>query len=221
MGAILASLTILIMLTLSGCTKPAEPTISLDRAVQIGDVDQIRRHVYWDSNLDQPNAQGEPPLHVAARTGQVAVLRDLARHGADLNALNRVGQTPLEVALTHGRTQAAMAIVELGGRFDAQSTLAALVRAGTLDRDTLDFLLRAGARLDRTDETGDAPLHLAIRADHLEVVRRLILAGADVNQPDGAGMLPLQIARASVAGPDARFIQSILERNGARPEATD
>jgi ankyrin repeat protein len=160
-------------------------------------------------------------LHVAARTGQVAVLRDLARHGADLNALNRVGQTPLEVALTHGRTQAAMAIVDLGGRFDAQSTLAALVRAGTLDRDTLDFLLRAGARLDRVDDAGDAPLHLAIRADHLEVVRRLILAGADVNQPDGAGLLPLQVARASVAGPDARFIQSILERNGARPEATD
>jgi ankyrin repeat protein len=221
MRAIVATVTAVLALAVSSCTKPAEPTISLDRAVQIGDVDQIQRHIYWESDLNQPNVQGDPPLHVVARAGRVAIAHSLAVNGADLEGLNRSGQRPLQVALAHGRTQVAMTLVNLGAHLDAQSALASLVSADTLDRDSLTFLVRAGARLDHTNASGDAPLHVAIRAGHLNAVRRLILAGADVNQPDGVGALPLQIARESPVGPDARFIVSTLERNGARTAPTE
>ena len=205
-------------LSLAGCMEPAAPTVNLHRAVEIGDIDQVSRHIYWKSNLDLPDAHGDPPLHVAARAGRVAITRELARKGADIGALNAAGQTPLEVALEHGRTRVANMLIDQGAPLDAQGTLVALVEAGVIDRDTLNFLVNEGAQLDEPDPHGDAPLHVAIRNGHLETVRRLILAGADVNQAAGDGRLPLRIARESAPGRDARFIVSSLERNGARAD---
>lgn len=212
-------LALIAHLLLAGCSEPATPTVSLDRAVAIGDLDQIKRHIHWKSDLNQPNAQGDPPLHVAARDGRVAIARELARRGASLTELNAEGQSPLYVALSHGRTQVAMMLIDQGAPFAPQSLLRDLVDAGLIDRDALVFLVRSGARLEQTGPEGDAALHRAIKQGHLESVRRLILAGADVNQPDGAGRLPLQIARESAPGRDARFIVSTLERSGARVEA--
>ena len=205
-------------LSLAGCMEPAAPTVNLHRAVEIGDIDQVSRHIYWKSNLDLPDAHGDPPLHVAARAGRVAITRELARKGADIGALNAAGKTPLEVALEHGRTRVASMLIDQGAPLDAQGMLVALVEAGVIDRDTLNFLVNEGAQLDEPDPHGDAPLHVAIRNGHLETVRRLILAGADVNQAAGDGRLPLRIARESAPGRDARFIVSSLERNGARAD---
>ena len=205
-------------LSLAGCMEPAAPTVNLHRAVEIGDIDQVSRHIYWKSNLDLPDAHGDPPLHVAARAGRVAITRELARKGADIGALNAAGKTPLEVALEHGRTRVASMLIDQGAPLDAQGMLVALVEAGVIDRDTLNFLVNEGAQLDEPDPHGDAPLHVAIRNGHLETVRRLILAGADVNQAAGDGRLPLRIARESATGRDARFIVSSLERNGARAD---
>lgn len=212
------TLLLIAALLLPGCTEPSAPTVNLHRAVEIGDIDQVSRHIYWKSDLDRPDAHGDPPLHVAARAGRVAIARALARNGADLEAPNAAGKTPLEVALEHGRIQVASMLIDQGAQLDAQGALVALVEAGVIDRDTLNFLVNAGAQIDKPGPNGDAPLHVAIRNGHLETVRRLILAGADVNQPADDGRMPLRIARESAPGRDARFIVSTLALNGARAD---
>ena len=211
-SALLSSLTLL------ACTEPPAPTVNLNRAVQIGDIDQLRRHIHWKTDLDQPNSDGDPPLHVAASAGRVAIAHELARSGADLEGTNSAGQTPLYVSLAHGRTQVALMLVDQGAQIDSQALLVELVRNGVIDRDALNFLTKSGAQINRIDANGDAPLHVAIKNGHLQAVRRLIIAGADINQPDGDGRLPLRIARESAPGPDARFIRSTLERSGARAD---
>ncbi|MBK1644490.1 hypothetical protein CKO25_07445 [Thiocapsa imhoffii] len=206
---------VVMSLSLVACTEPAAPTVGLNRAVEIGDLDQIKRHAYWKSDLNKRNAAGETPLHVAARAGRVAIVRELVRNGADLSALDAAGQSVLYVALAHGRTQVAQQLIERGAALQAQSMLIELSAAGVIDRDAIALLIRRGATLEGVDEAGDTALHAAIKHGHLETVRRLIIAGANVNQPDGDGRLPLRIARESAPGSDARFIQSTLERNGA------
>lgn len=208
------------VLLLGGCSKPDAPTVNLHRAVQIGDLDQIKRHIYWETDLDQPNSEGDRPLHVAARAGRVAIARELAENGADLSAVNADGHPPLYVALAHGRTQVGMMLVDVGAPLDAQAMLFDLAGTGLLDRDSLRFLISTGAQVNQTDAAGSSPLHVAIRNGHLDTVRRLIVAGADVNQPDGTGRLPLRIARESAPGRDARFIVSALERSGALADPT-
>ena len=220
MSRLVRGLMLVSALLLVGCSEPDPPTVNLHRAVQIGDLDQIKRHIYWETDLNQPNADGDLPVHVAARAGRVAIARELASNGADLRAVNAEGHTPLRVALAHGRTQVGMMLVDLGAPLDAQSMLFDLVGTGLIDRDALRFLISEGAQINQPDAAGNSPLHVAIRNGHLDTVQRLIVAGADVNQPDPSGRLPLRIARETAPGRDARFIVSTLERSGALADAS-
>lgn len=209
----------LALLLPAGCWGPPQPTLSLDRAVRSGDLEQIGRHIRWGTDLSQPDPRGDYPLHLASRTGQVGVARELATHGADLDARDREGRTALELALIHGKTQVAAMLLATGARLDAQAALTGLVQAGVSDRDSYDFLLRRGADLNRPDAAGLAPLHLAVAGGHLETVRRLLARGARVDQPDGEGRTPLDLALGLGDRPgqgNRGDIVKTLEQNGAR-----
>ncbi len=97
--ALLWALPILAALA-AGCGWSAPLTVNLHRAVQVGDLDQIRRHIAAGTDLNQRDGNGDLSLHLAVRAGQVAIARELADHGA---ALDGGGHTPLELALTHGK----------------------------------------------------------------------------------------------------------------------
>jgi uncharacterized protein len=213
---------LLLALSLAGCVEPPQPTISLYRAIQVGDLDQIKRHIRWGTDLNQPDPNGDLPLHVAARAGQVSIARELAGSGAQLEARNKAGQTPMDLALAHGKTKVAELLLGYGVRLDPQAALAALVSSGISDRDAFDFLIRRGADTNRPDPQGEAPLHLAVRLGHLETTRRLLQRGADVNRPDGAGRTPLSLAQELDPGTShRRDIIATLRQYGARlPAAT-
>lgn len=199
-------------LGLSGCGEPARPTVNLDRAVDIGDLDQLRRHLYWGTDINRPNADGDYPLHVAASAGRVTIARELARNGARLEARDASDRTPLETALYHGRTRVAEMLVRQGAAFDPQAMLFSLIRQGVSSRDALSFLTHRGADLDAFDEDGLAPLHRAIEQGRLDQTTRLIRAGVDINLPDRQGRTPLAIAQAK----GQREIIALLKQFGAR-----
>jgi ankyrin repeat protein len=208
---------LLLTLLLGGCSAPPEPTISLYRAIQVGDLDQIKRHIRSGTDLNQPDPEGDLPLHVAARAGQVSIARELAGNGASLDARNKAGQTPMDLALVHGKTKVAELLLGYGVPLDPQTALVTLVGNGVSDRDAFDFLIRRGADTNRPDPQGEPPLHLAIRSGHLEATRRLLQRGADLNRPDGAGRTPLALAQS--LGPEAvtaRDIIATLRQYGAR-----
>ncbi|MGE5152822.1 MAG: ankyrin repeat domain-containing protein [Bdellovibrio bacteriovorus] len=208
---------LLLALALVGCGEPPQPTISLYRAIQVGDLEQIKRHIRWGTDLNQPDPNGDLPLHVAARAGQVSIARELAGNGANLVAPNLAGQTPLDLALSHGKTKVAQLLLGYGVPLEPQAALLALVRDGISDRDAFDFLIRRGADPNRPDAQGESPLHLAVRLGHLETTRRLLQRGADVNRPDGAGRTPLSLAQDLDPGTShARDIIATLRQYGAR-----
>jgi uncharacterized protein len=213
---VLVSLCLSVLL-LVACSEPARPTVNLHRAVGIGDLDQVKRHVYWDTDLDQPDAQGDYPLHVAARQGSVNVTRALLEAGADPSVRDAAGATPLQVSLLTGKTQVAKAFIAHGVPLEPDALFLELAGAGISDRDSFELLLRQGAGLNRIGPDGDTALTLAIRRGHLETVARLILLGADVNQPDIQGRHPLDIALEHAGGRRDDRIQIIerLRRHGA------
>lgn len=202
----------LVGLTVS-CTEPPQPTVNLFRAVEIGDIDQVKRHLYWDTDIDEANSEGERPLHIAARSGRVVIARELARHGADLEATDASGRRPLEVALANGRTQLAEMLLDNGAAIDPQQMLQALIRQDVSDRDTLDFLIEQGANLDALDSDGLAPIHQAVMRGQVELTTRLIRAGVDINRLDHQGRTPLDIALAS----GNQSLTRLLEQYSARP----
>lgn len=202
---------------LAACTEPERPTVNLYRAVDIGDLDQVKRHLYWGTPIDQPDAEGDLPLHLAARAGRIAIARQMARHGADLDAENAAGLTPIGVALVHGRTQLAEMLIEQGAELEPQRMVDLLIQRGVSDRDTLELLIEQGADLDARNEDGLAPLHRAVGQGRLELTTRLIRAGVDINQLDATGRTALDIAIAN----DHRDIAKLLRQFGGRVAADD
>jgi ankyrin repeat protein len=201
---------------LLGCSEPEQPTINLYRAIHAGDLDQIKRHLFWETDINAPGVDGDYPLHVAARRGRVVIAGELLDHGADLRVRNGAGQTPLQVALIEGKTQLAEVLMRAGAGETPQDLLFMLARSGVSDRDSLDLVVKAGADVDKPNQIGATALHVAVSSGYLLVVKRLIALGADVNAPDRDGRTPLAIATAD----GRRDIIALLEPFGARLEAT-
>jgi hypothetical protein len=92
---------------------------------------------------------GATTLMAAARAGDVEVLRDLVRRGAELEAQDEDGYTALMYAANAGEHEAA------------------------------DELVVAGADVDARDNGGSTPLMFAAQGGHAEIVQRLLDGGAD------------------------------------------
>jgi ankyrin repeat protein len=201
-------------LLLAACEKPQEPTINLYRAIHIGDLDQIKRHIFWGTDVNQPGPDGDYPLHVAARRGRVVITRELLRAGARIDVTDREGRTPLHTALAEGKRQVAEVMFQEGAEQSPQDLLYELVRSGVSDRDSLRLLVARGADVNAPGPDGKAPLHLAAeQGDHL-LAKRLVDLGANVNLPDAEGRTPLTIARTL----GHRDTVSVLEGFGAVAE---
>ncbi|MEI6355757.1 MAG: ankyrin repeat domain-containing protein, partial [Verrucomicrobiota bacterium] len=117
------------------------------------------------AKLDGLDPEGSPLLLVAARTGGGEALPWLLKNGVDANATDREGNTALHTLAglsrqTPGNTQ--------------------LLR--TIETQ-VELLLKAKAGVNRTNRDGVSPLWHAVYAESEPLVKRLMAAGADPNQP--------------------------------------
>lgn len=206
---------LLLSLTLAACSKPDQPTIGLYPAIHQGDINQIERHIRWGTDINQVDADGNRPLHVAAAQGEQVIVRMLLEAGAEIDAPDREGHSPLYVAIMASRPRVADLLIKRGARYDADALLDEAVKNGQAQRDILRLLVRLGADLNRIDGSGATPLIQAIRGGNRVLVKNLILQGADVNLADASGDTPLAVAIRS----GNQEIVRLLKRNGARPPA--
>ncbi|MEG3050737.1 MAG: ankyrin repeat domain-containing protein, partial [Thermomonas sp.] len=140
------------------------------------------------------DADGNTPLHHAARSsdpGVAALLRDA---GAEMEALNHEGVSPLGTACSAGNWRLARFLLERGAKTEptgGQPVL--LAAAGTEEDDSagVQLLLRHKARVDARDGRGRSALHEAAFAGHAGICEALLDAGADANARDGEGRTPL------------------------------
>lgn len=203
----------LLLLTLlaAACSRPDRPNIELYLAVHRGDLDQVKRHLYWDTDINARDPDGRMPLHVAALRGHPVIVDLLLQNGARTDVKDAEGHTPLYVALQAGRTQIAEVLLKQGAAFYPNQMLLQMARAGVADRDVMDFLGRHGADPDTRGPEGWTPLTLAVAQRNRKLARFLIDHQADVNAPNADGARPLDLALDS--GRDD--IISLLRRHGA------
>ncbi|NXC01333.1 CDN2A inhibitor, partial [Orthonyx spaldingii] len=116
-------------------------------------------------------------LPTAAARGALQRLGELLDGAAEPSAVTSYGRTPIQVMM-------------LGS-----------VRVAEL-------LLRRGADPNRADpRTGCLPAHDAARAGFLETLAALHRAGARLDQPDGCGRLPLDVAAGGPHGAVGRYLR--------------
>src|SRR5690606_9960949 len=145
------------------------------------------------------DADGNTPLHHAARRtdpGVAALLRDAA---AELEALNHEGLTPLGVACAAGNWRLARFLLERGARPEPAGGQPALLAAAGGDEDDaagVQLLLKFKAKIGTSGRGGRTALHEAALAGHAGISSVLLAAGADPHRADDEGRTPwLEAAR--------------------------
>ena len=118
-------------------------------------------------DLDAQNNEGDTVLHLATRRfGSVRAIEALLDAGASTERKDAKGRTPLWYAIFLKQEEKALKLLERGADVNCQ------------------------------DETGRTLLHLAVSSSRIssQLIKHLISANIDVNQPDNNGSLPLSDA---------------------------
>lgn len=165
----------------------------LHQAAGQGDVAEIRRLAATGAALDGRDAHGRTPAHVAAFASQDEALRALAAAGADMNAL------------------------------EAQAYDVVTIAAVADDPGLMSLAIALGndPGLTTSPWRGTA-LIAAAHLGHVEVVRRLIAAGAPLDHVNNLGWTALMEAVVlGDGGPGHRQVVRLLLEAGADRSIAD
>lgn len=162
----------------------------------------------------------ETALHLATYDGDISKLQSLLKQRADVDAQNADGDTTLHLAILRFRTTEAMELLLSNGastEAKGRNGYTPLQYAISLDlEEKARLLLDYNASPNAQDRCGQMPLHKAIASDKLTLafIKRLVEAGADIDQKDKNKRSPLYEA----AKCNKRDIMHYLVDSGASRE---
>jgi uncharacterized protein len=135
-----------------------------------------------DRGADVLLTVGTTPLVRAAKAGDVAVMKLLLAHGANVELPTVNGITPLMAATGNGSSG-----LDTRGRYKTE----------TQALEAVQLLLAAGANVSARDRNGQTALHGAAGWGWNELIQALVANKADVTAKDARGRTPADIARGS------------------------
>jgi len=140
----------------------------------------------------------KPPLHNAARTGNVQKVRTWLAKGADVNAKDEKGRTALHIAVKWSHTDLVKLLINNGADVNATNKLGdtSLIEAAKENnKDVVALLVDAGSDIDAQQGLFlNTSLHWAAEKGHKPVVQLLIESGASVDSKNRRGETPVDLA---------------------------
>jgi ankyrin repeat protein len=162
----------------------------------------------------------QTPLFVAAKSGALEIAELLLAQGADIEARDHFQATPLMVSVLGGNLELVQHLVGQGADIyavDEKGANALWGSVANMKPEILAYLLSQGVAIDIESDELLPTLHVACgrpadegnKADVSEIIRLLLVNGADANARDvHYNSVPLHYA-AQAANPDA--VQLLLE----------
>jgi ankyrin repeat protein len=227
---------------------------ALHLAADTANTELIRLLLKAGADPESPNPDGETALHVVARSGNVEAAKLLLNAGAKVDAVEQFGgQTPLMWAAARRHPKMVELLLSKGADVNARSAVRDYRRVATAEsraaprerggftplmyaarhncRECVEVLLKYKADVNLPDPSFVVPLSIAMMNSNWDIAKRLVEAGADVNQWDMNGSSPLHVAIDNMGSPGNRnpldqdkpnkatgreLIRMLLER-GANP----
>ncbi len=151
-------------------------------------------------DLEDPDAAGWTPLHVAVSIGNPVVISSLfeANPSLDVNVQTNAGQTPLFYAISKQRYDVAKDLIinhKASTRIKDKRWQLPLHRAAAIGSlPLLKLLLDEGkSPINSTDNTGYTALHHALAEGHGDIAIELVKRGADLEKKDNDGFTPIEV----------------------------
>ncbi len=183
--------------------RPADPDKSLIRAAETGDADAVAVALRAGADIEARDGRDRTALLLAAAADHVPVADVLVAMGADADALDDRHDTPWLVTGVTGSVRMLESLLPANPDLSVSNRFGGLSPIPAAERGHVAYVRRVvdtGVDLDHVNDLGWTALLEAIilgdgGADHQEIVRILLDAGADPGIADGDGVTPLEHAR--------------------------
>jgi ankyrin repeat protein/tetratricopeptide (TPR) repeat protein len=152
------------------------------------------------ADMNAPDRDGKRPVHIAAEKGHPEAITTLHAAGADINQENDEFETALYIAAKKGKVEVVQALIEAGADIDRlckkkeQPAISAAAKQG--HTKVVSVLIEAKADIHKLNDYGRSPIYLAAAKGHLDVIRKLYDADADLNNEE-CDRPPVYIAAAN------------------------
>lgn len=173
-----------LLLFIVGCSdekytaEPKKDSSLVGLIKEMEDVPKIEQQLKAGVNPNQPNEEGDYPLHIAVSKGDFTMVKLLLKYKAQINLQDRQSVTPLMIAL--GGKE---------GDYSSHSTNSTSLRKGGYDM--AKYLLDHNARADLLDNRGQNAIWYAIKSREPLSLQLLLVKNTNVNQVDLRGETPL------------------------------
>eukprot|EP01094_Clydonella_sp_ATCC50884_P024167 TRINITY_DN5990_c0_g1_i1.p1 TRINITY_DN5990_c0_g1~~TRINITY_DN5990_c0_g1_i1.p1 ORF type:complete len:715 (+),score=262.20 TRINITY_DN5990_c0_g1_i1:38-2146(+) len=156
----------------------------------------VQRLLAAGADVNEPDANGAAPLHIAVLYGHADITEKLVEAGAKVNVVDEDGTTPLHKAAYTGNECILRLLLKHGAdvRVRNRSGATPLHIAAYKNRiECARALLESDAEPSAPDNDGTTALHQACYQGHEEMARVVLQAGADINANDHDRHTPFHV----------------------------
>lgn len=131
----------------------------------------LERLIEMGAEVNATTPSEETPLHLAARQGDIDVVRFLVAAGANISIVAKRNYTPLVIACQYGRLEVVKFLVDgcsadVNEKNGSRTPLMAAIAVTNASPEVVDFLLSRGANPIEADENGFTSIHEAVSYGH-------------------------------------------------------
>lgn len=178
--------------------------LEIHKAARDGNTALAQQLIEKGAKVNLPDMDGVTPLHSAAKNNHLELATVLLKHHADPSLLTKDGWDALHLAAWREHPEMVNLLLSYGAtanrKTDRGWTVVHMAAfkgnvpiLDTINRDWASFQTTGRPSLDDPDTEGNAPIHLAIKQDKLDMVNYLVSHGANKNIADGDGNTPLHL----------------------------
>ena len=153
----------------------------LHAAVINDNVDIARLLLKLKADANAKDKDGSSPMCLAASNGNLQMMDLLLQMGASVDKNDKRGVSPLEIASRGGHAAAVQWLLVKGVDVNSKNSFPLTEAVYANQPHVVRILLNAGVYINKVNELGYTALGTAVKKGNINIVQRLVAAGANVN----------------------------------------